>query len=199
MGRQAVLDRAASMIGNPDPDTFWKVVLPSFKPGAQRGLAWCGGFALWAWTPEGINRKWKLGSGFLSTSPAFPQIPLTKAQPADVAYWHTPYQHHALFVSLQGETIHTIDGNQGAPNTVRAKARNLVPFDQVQRALNTHMAKGSTLLKDDGVAGPKTRAAIKAFQAKAGLEENSLADFPTIKALGLTPTVVIFSLARVVP
>ncbi len=198
MGRQAVLDRATSMIGNPDPDTFWKVVLPSFKPGAQRGLAWCGGFALWAWTPEGINRKWKLGSGFLSTPPAFPQVPVTKAEPADVCYWHMPYQHHALFVSLQGDTIFTIDGNQGAPQTVRAKARKLVPVDQVQRALNAHMAKGSALLKDDGISGPKTVAATKAFQLRAGLEDNGLADYPTIKALGLNPSVIVFSLARVV-
>lgn len=191
--RQDVLNRAASKIGSPDPDEFWKEVLATFKPGGQRGLAWCGAFALWALRPV-TTRMWRLGLGFLSVPPALPQI--ENPEPADVAYFDRPFQHHALVEKIEGEILHTIDGNQGPPSTVKRKQRFLVPVDYVQRALNTHLAHWSTLLKDDNDMGPKTRAALSAFQVVSGLTPNGLADMPTIKALGLKPTAIFFSIAR---
>jgi peptidoglycan hydrolase-like protein with peptidoglycan-binding domain len=84
-----------------------------------------------------------------------------------------------------------VDGNQGAPQTVRAKARKLVPTDAVQRALTAH----GYPLKDDGVAGPKTLQAIKDFQFAMGPAYTSgVVDLPTIKALGLKPTAIFFSI-----
>ncbi len=194
--RQAVLDRAATKIGNPDPDEFWKEVLTTFKPGAQRGLAWCGAFALWALRPV-CKRMWKLGLGFLSTPPAFKQIPVSQAKPGDVAYWHSPFQHHAIVERVEGAYIYTIDGNQGAPQTCKRKQRLLVPTDYVQRALNTFNPPGPPL-KDDGIAGPKTRAALVWFQGFAGLPQTGEPDYQTIRALNLTPTVAIFSIASLV-
>lgn len=188
MQRQAILDRASTMIGSPDPDMFWAEVLPGYRQGGQKGLAWCGAFALWALRPV-TSRMWKLGYGFLNVPPALPHIEVPLM--ADVAYFDRPFQHHAIVERIDGECLITVDGNQGPPSTVRRKVRKLVPTDYVQRALNTHGAN----LKDDGDPGPLTRGAIAGFQRANGLQPNSLADMPTLKALGLRPTAVFFSIA----
>jgi peptidoglycan hydrolase-like protein with peptidoglycan-binding domain len=53
-----------------------------------------------------------------------------------------------------------------------------------QEALNTHGAK----LTADGVMGPKTRAALEAFQKAHGLKVSGRLDQATEKALGLGRT-----------
>ena len=189
MQRQAILDRATSKIGNPDPDIFWAEVLPGYRQGGQKGLAWCGAFALWSLRPV-TSRMWQLGRGFLMVAPALPRIEVPLM--GDVAYFDRPFQHHAIVEAVNGEDLITIDGNQGPPSTVRRKTRKLVPTDYVQRALNTHGAD----LKDDGVPGPLTRTAIRAFQTANGLQPTGLACMPTLKALGLKPTAVFFSIAQ---
>src|SRR4051812_15078628 len=134
--RQIVLDKATSQIGNQLPDKYWADVLPSYRPGAQKGLAWCGAFALWCLRQAGVcTRMWRLGLGFLSVAPALKQT--LDPQTGDVAYFDRPYQHHAIVDRVEGDTLYTVDGNQGPPSNVRAKARRLVPVDYVQRALNT--------------------------------------------------------------
>jgi peptidoglycan hydrolase-like protein with peptidoglycan-binding domain len=192
--RQEILSRAATKLGNPDPDEFWAETLKTFKPGNQKGLHWCGAYALWALRPY-CKRMWRLGLGFLELPPVFPKVPLISAQPADILYWDAPYQHHAIFERLDGAYICSIDGNQGAPETCRRKRRLLVPTDYVQRALNTFKPPAGPL-KDDGIPGPKTRAALAWFQTQAGLPANSEPDSATIKALGLKPTVIVYSIAQ---
>jgi hypothetical protein len=190
--RQLILDTATSLIGNPNPDMFWKDALPGYLPGAQKGLAWCGVFNLYCLRQAGVTtRKWKLGYGFLSVAPALPQT--ADPQMGDTAYFHTPFQHHAIIDRIEGETLYTVDGNQGAPQTVRRKERPLVPRNYVQRALNTHLPHDKAL-KDDGILGPKSRAALVDFQKSQGLQLTALADVPTLKALGLKPTAIFFSI-----
>lgn len=188
--RQLVLDKATSQIGNPAPDTYWADVLAAYRPGGQKGLAWCGAFALWCLRQAGVTtRLWRLGLGFLSVAPALKQTLDPKT--GDVAYFDRPFQHHAIVDRIEGDTLYTVDGNQGAPQTVRAKARRLVPVDAVQRALTTH----GHPLKDDNDLGPKTLAALKAFQFAMGPAFTSgVVDLATIKALGLKPTAIFFSI-----
>jgi hypothetical protein len=190
--RQLVYDTAISFVGNPSPDIFWKDALPGYLPGAQKGLAWCGVFNLHCLRQAGLTtRKWRLSYGFLYIPPALPRT--SDPQMGDTAYFDYPFQHHAIVEKVTGESLFTVDGNQGAPQTVRRKERALVPRDYVQRALNTHLSPANQL-KDDGILGPKSRAAIVDFQKSQGLPLSALADMPTLKALGLRPTAIFFSI-----
>lgn len=188
--RQTILEKAVSQIGNPSPDTYWADVLASFRPGGQKGLAWCGAFALWCLRQAGVTtRLWRIGLGFLSVPPALKQTLIPET--GDIAYFDRPFQHHAIVDKIVGDTLYTVDGNQGAPQTVRAKARKLVPVDALQRALTAHGFE----LKDDGVMGPKTQQAVKDFQFAIGPGHTSgVADLATIKALGLRPSAVFYSI-----
>lgn len=51
----------------------------------------------------------------------------------------------------------------------------------VQKALNENGFK----LKEDGLKGPKTRAALKAYQKKSGLKVTGKADKETLAKLGI--------------
>lgn len=110
MSRQDIIDTAAKRIGNPSTDDIWRGVLkPSdYQPGITK--AWCGAFALDCLHGAGValDVMWIFGKGFLG------RLPITKdPQPGDIAYYDKPYQHHAIVESVDGGTLHTIDGNQG--------------------------------------------------------------------------------------
>src|SRR3990167_529349 len=53
----------------------------------------------------------------------------------------------------------------------------------LQQRLNERGAN----LKVDGIAGPKTRAALRAFQQRSGLKDNALATAETVTALQADP------------
>lgn len=75
-------------------------------------LAWCGVFALWALHEAELckSTKWQIGRGFIAAL----ELPTTlEPKPGDIAYSAAPYQHHAIVVSVDGDHVHTIDGNQG--------------------------------------------------------------------------------------
>ena len=57
----------------------------------------------------------------------------------------------------------------------------------LQQRLNEHGAK----LKVDGIAGPKTRAALRAFQQRSGLMDNALATAETVTALQANPKQIV--------
>ena len=77
---------------------------------------WCGAFALWCIHAAelGPDLHWEIGKGFLFC------LPLTKApEPGDVAYLAEPLQHHAIVVEVDGDTVHTINGNQGPEHPIK--------------------------------------------------------------------------------
>lgn len=95
-------------------ESFWRDVLPPpYAAGVSFPPQWCGAFALWCLHQAGIglDLRWMFGPphyGFLWS--------LTQTdtpEPGDIAYLDKPFQHHAIVVSVEGDTIHTIDGNQG--------------------------------------------------------------------------------------
>jgi hypothetical protein len=76
-------------------------------------LAWCGGFALWALHEAGLglDKLWHIGSGFLLQQPH--PLPVTHSpQPGDIGYQASPFQHHFVIQSVDGNQVHSIDGNQ---------------------------------------------------------------------------------------
>lgn len=210
--RQDVVSKAAELIGNPDTDPIWKDVLSPHDYQPHIRLAWCGAFALNRLHAAGLGQdvKWIFGKGFLG------RLPKTdRPQPGDIAYFDKPYQHHAIVESVDGETLHTIDGNQGhGPDhllgtdqgtTVRRVQRHLsagayysiAPWlhdtepapppsiAEVQHALNIAMPPGNTLLVVDGELSPETRTALYWFQRLKGLPITGEIDAATLGGLGL--------------
>jgi hypothetical protein len=112
MSRQGVVDAAIRHIGNPDTDAIWKEALApkDYQPGITK--AWCGATALTCLHEAGLaqNVFWIWGLGFLEVN-HLPKVKLP--EPGDIAYYDKPYQHHAIVESVDGDTLHTIDGNQG--------------------------------------------------------------------------------------
>lgn len=114
--RRAVVEAAASELkSSPRGDTqkYWSGVgLPgSFPRPGQKGREWCGIFVLWALKQAGLalHIKWRLGVGFLYPA----KLPTTRSpKPGDVAYFHQPFQHHALVESFAPGLLVTLDGNQ---------------------------------------------------------------------------------------
>lgn len=96
-----------------NPNDYWQ--LAGEKPltaDEVRKLDWCGGFYLWALKVAGIappSVTWRFdGSGLASAK----LKPTTDPQPADLAYF-TKNQHHAMVESVDGDTVHLINGNGG--------------------------------------------------------------------------------------
>lgn len=114
--RAAVVREAlAALRDPPSPDEVWGDVAPALR---GSGAAWCGGFALWVLRRAGVldGVPWEPGRGFCF------RLPVTsRPEPGDVAYFHAPYQHHALVVSVGAEGVVTVDGNQpGVRRRLRA-------------------------------------------------------------------------------
>ncbi len=76
------------------------------------------------------------------------------------------------------------DEKMGEAYAKYAAGRIVPTTAEVQHALNRQGAD----LTVDGKTGPKTRAALRAFQREAGLPITGLADKETLAALGLTET-----------
>jgi hypothetical protein len=122
------LENVTLMVENHDPSavaefvaTLWDDVLEHPSPRTASGTRilkyppeWCGAFALHclheAHLATGV--KWAFGPphyGFLY------RLHTTKTpEPGDIAYLDKPWQHHAIVTDVEGDTVHTIDGNQGA-------------------------------------------------------------------------------------
>ncbi len=128
MSRQAIIDAASAEIGPFDQgkvDRYWEDVLPpnEYHPGMKQ--AWCGVFALYSLHCAGLalDKHWRFGLGFLLTQP-HPLSPTKTPQPGDIGYQASPFQHHFIVESVDGNLVHSIDGNQ--PD-VRRKTRVISP------------------------------------------------------------------------
>lgn len=104
--RQRIIEAARSQIGTHKWDEYIPGVC--IHPGAR--VSWCGIFCLWTLKSVGLaqNIFWEFGKGFAY------RLPITSEPKAgDIAYIDKPYQHHAIFESINpGGSITTIDGNQ---------------------------------------------------------------------------------------
>jgi hypothetical protein len=136
--RQAVVNAAMGELGQQDPAKYWSNVLPGSQPW-DYPHDWCGGFTLWTLHQAGLAQsiEWKTGLGYCY------RLPMTMApRPGDIAYFDKPYQHHAIVVSVNGDTLHTVDGNQPG-QSVKARSRSIAEthpiFYSIEPLLNGTM------------------------------------------------------------
>ena len=83
--------------------------------------SWCGIFSVWAHKKAGRDiGNWQMGKGVS----AFGTLTTTDSpQPGDIGYIDKPYQHHCIVHRIDGDTIHTIDGNSGLQSEVVENSR----------------------------------------------------------------------------
>jgi hypothetical protein len=114
--RRRILEVARGELGEQNPDKYWAETAPAL---GGSGAAWCGGFALWVLHEAGVGTEvpWVVGKGFCF------RLPQTSTpQPGDIAYFDRA-QHHAIVVRVDGDTLHTIDGNQPPGESVTERTR----------------------------------------------------------------------------
>jgi hypothetical protein len=202
--RGAVVQAAISQLGQHNLAEYWSDALGKPQQSAPK-LAWCGIFALRCLHVAGLAQHvtWRMGVGFLSKGDGHWLIPMTdKPQPGDIGYRDKPWQHHFVVEAVDGDQVHSIDGNSGAYSTVNrcthpvghgciyfsiaplialVGTQDPLPSPSVrppvlpqpaaiQHALNSLMLAHPLehsfgLLLIDGIAGPKTKAAVKWAQS----------------------------------
>lgn len=116
--RAEVLDIFRREFGAGRPDHYWSVVGPSFA-----GAHWCGALCLYSLREAGLapGVMWESDAKRKRYGFAFRLKQLRsvrEAKPGDLVYL-SRYQHHCLFVRIEGNTVVTLDGNQLAPERVR--------------------------------------------------------------------------------
>lgn len=77
---------------------------------------WCGALALWNLHRAGLGLelRWMFGPPHYGFCYKLEQLaPHVAPEPGDIAYLDKPYQHHATVVCVEGDTVVTVDGNQG--------------------------------------------------------------------------------------
>ena len=105
--REVVARAALSQVGNGDPKRYWDDVLPGVDVG---NADWCGAGALWCLHQAGLalDRRWKIGSGFLLTPPALPTT--KRPEIGDIAYFDHK-QHHAVVVGVGPKVVSLVNFN----------------------------------------------------------------------------------------
>lgn len=218
MSRAGVVARALAEVG---PDTqdkrvrYWESALG--RPvtfGEIQHLAWCGGFALCMLHEEGLalDKLWQIRHGFLLQQPH--PLPITHSpQPGDIGYQDAPFRHHFIIERVDGNIVHSVDGNQPdvarrmrviSPALAFYSIAGLLPVSdtipaprlsaspaEVQHAVNNLIMTKlldtpPNLLTVDGIIGPKTESALRWAQRELGVPVTGHADDATQKALGLT-------------
>jgi hypothetical protein len=94
----------------------------SLKGVGKQVNSWCGIFNTWAWMKAGLPVYWNTrveGCRYRGDKAA--------AGPGDIIILKksvNPYNHHAIIGSVSGDSIETIDGNQGV-DSIRTRTRKL--------------------------------------------------------------------------
>ena len=88
--------------------------------------SWCGIFSVWAHKKAGKDiGTWQIGKGVS----AFGTIKQTSSpQAGDIGYIDQPFQHHCIIVKVDGNNVHSIDGNSGLYSEVKENTRPLSTY-----------------------------------------------------------------------
>ena len=113
--RTRVVERARREVGDQNPDRYYTLVAHEFE-GHAHDKAWCGVFALWCYVSEGLcSWVWSVevhAPGFAWRLPR-----TTEPKPGDLAVFEknprtgATLWHHAIVERVEGDEVHTIDGN----------------------------------------------------------------------------------------
>ncbi len=128
-----------------NPADYWAVAAKQKLSAAEvKALDWCGGFYLWALKVAGLAPPtlfWKFDGTGIGSAKLRPTL---NPKPADLAYFKKN-QHHALIESVDGETIHLINGNGGGKGITRSSVnrKEVAGFFSVEPLLQ--QAPGSGL------------------------------------------------------
>lgn len=88
--------------------------------------SWCGIFSVWAHKRAGKDiGTWQIGKG-VSAFGTIKQT--TNPQPGDIGYIDQPFQHHCIIVKVDGNSVHSIDGNSGLFSEVIENIRPLSAY-----------------------------------------------------------------------
>lgn len=117
--RQAVIAAARAELGHVGGDKYFAEEHPDYL---GKSKDWCGIFALRSLHQAGLalDRHWIDGKGFILTG-VHPLPPTTNPKPGDLIYIDQPFQHEGIVESIDGDMVHTVDGN--TRNTVATHAR----------------------------------------------------------------------------
>ena len=88
--------------------------------------SWCGIFAVWAHKRAGKDiGSWQIGKG-VSAFNTMQQT--TSPQAGDIGYIDQPKQHHCIIVRVDGNNVHSIDGNSGLFSEVIENTRPMSAY-----------------------------------------------------------------------
>jgi hypothetical protein len=108
--------------------------------------SWCGIFAVYCIKKSGIDiGNWQMGKGVSS----FGKLKQTDSpQAGDIAYMDA-HQHHAIVVKVEGDVVHTIDGNSGLKSEITENQRPIKAFRGFFTALHNEATSGDNVQKKE--------------------------------------------------
>ncbi len=115
--RARILRVARGELGHRD----WEKYLQGVAAAPEATVSWCGIFSLWVLHKAGVGTHvpWEYGKGFLYRTEQ-----TSNPQAGDIAYIDVPFQHHAIVEAVEGDTVHTIDGNADGQVMRRTRPRS---------------------------------------------------------------------------
>lgn len=143
--RSKIIEIAAKEIGTPSKWRIQDYQRSAIGRAVTRRVEWCGLFCLWALHEAGVacSVLWRIGGGFAEEQ----HLSRTrKPEPGDIAYFHHPYQHHALVESCDNGVLVTIDGNQTHDSVKRVtrSAGSATAFYSIQKLLDKFESQPET-------------------------------------------------------
>ena len=111
--------------------------------------SWCGIFAVYCIKKSGIDiDTWQMGKGVSS----FGKLKQTDSpQAGDIGYMEA-HQHHAIVVKVEGDIVHSIDGNSGLKSEIIENQRPKKAFSGFFTALQNEVTIGGDVQKKENSA-----------------------------------------------
>jgi len=119
--------------------------------------SWCGIFAVYCIKKAGIDiGNWQMGRGVSS----FGKLKQTQSpQAGDIGYMDL-HQHHAIIVKVEGDIVHSIDGNSGLQSEIIENKRPLKAYRGFFTALHNEVS-GAVQKKENSGTGNEASPSIE--------------------------------------
>jgi hypothetical protein len=128
--------------------------------------SWCGIFAVYCIKKAGIDiGNWQMGKGVSS----FGKLQQTTTpQAGDIGYMDT-HQHHAIIVKVEGDIVHSIDGNSGLQSEIIENKRPAKAYRGFFTALHNTASDGNVQKKENPASQEETASSVEdKLQASKG-------------------------------